>query len=159
MLTGDNKMTAKSVANQVGVTDFRASCLPEDKVAEIEHLRESKGNVVMVGDGINDTPALAAATIGIAIGNTSQAMETADITLMSDSLKQLPFAIRLSRAAMSTIRTNVAISIGIKVLFLILVLLGLGSMWLAVLADMGTSLLVTLNGVRLLKSPSMTMQG
>ena len=155
MLTGDNEMTARSVADTVGVTDFRAGCLPEDKVAEIEHLRESKGDVVMVGDGINDTPALAAATIGVAIGNTSQAMETADITLMGNSLRQLPFAIRLSRAAMSTIRTNVAVSIGIKVIFLILVLFGLGSMWLAVLADMGTSLLVTLNGVRLLKNPSM----
>jgi len=159
MLTGDNEMTARSVADTVGVTDFRANCLPEDKVAEIEHLRESKGNVVMVGDGINDTPALAAATLGVAIGNTSQAMETADITLMSNSLKQLPFAIRLSRAAMNTIRTNVAVSIGIKVLFLFLVLFGMGSMWLAVLADMGTSLLVTLNGVRLLKNPSMTLQG
>ncbi len=84
MLTGDNEMTAKSVAEQVGVTDFRANCLPEDKVSEIEGLRETKGGVVMVGDGINDTPALAASTVGIAIGNTAQAMETADITLMGD---------------------------------------------------------------------------
>jgi Cd2+/Zn2+-exporting ATPase len=82
-------------------------------------------------------------------------METADITLMGDSLKKLPFAIRLSRAAMNTIRANVAVSIGIKLVFLVLVLLGLGTMWMAVLADMGTSLLVTLNGVRLLKRPSM----
>jgi Cd2+/Zn2+-exporting ATPase len=156
MLTGDNATTAKAVAEQVGVTDFRAGCLPEDKLSEIEHLRNSKNGVVMVGDGINDTPALAAANIGIAIGSTAQAMETADITLMGDSLKQLPFAIRLSRAAMGTIRMNVAMSIGIKVIFLILVLAGLGSMWMAVLADMGTSLLVTLNGMRLLKRPSIT---
>jgi len=156
MLTGDNEMTAKAVAEQVGVTSFRASCLPEDKVAEIERLRESKGSVVMVGDGINDTPALAASSIGIAIGNTAQAMETADITLMGDSLKKLPYAIRLSRAAMSTIRANVAVSIGIKIVFLILVLIGSGSMWLAVLADMGTSLLVTLNGMRLLRRPSLS---
>jgi len=157
MLTGDNEMTAKSVADNVGVTDFRANCLPEDKVAEIERLRNANGGVVMVGDGINDTPALAAASVGIAIGNATQAMETADITLMGDSLRQLPFAIRLSRAAMNTIRMNVAVSIGIKIVFLILVLLGMGSMWLAVLADMGTSLLVTLNGVRLLRRPTMTI--
>jgi Cd2+/Zn2+-exporting ATPase len=154
MLTGDNEMTAKTVAEQVGVTVFHANCLPQDKVTEIERLRQEEGGVVMVGDGINDTPALAASTVGIAIGNTAQAMETADITLMGDSLKQLPFAIRLSRAAMRTIHANVAVSIGIKLIFLILVLLGLGSMWMAVLADMGTSLLVTLNGVRLLKKPS-----
>jgi Cd2+/Zn2+-exporting ATPase len=157
MLTGDNETTAKAVADKVGVTGFRASCLPEDKVTEIERLRESKGNVVMVGDGINDTPALAAASVGIAIGNTAQAMETADVTLIGDSLKKLPFAIRLSRAAMNTIRANVAVSIGIKLVFLVLVLLGFGTMWMAVLADMGTSLLVTLNGVRLLKRPSMTV--
>ena len=156
MLTGDNEMTAKAVADNVGVTDFRANCLPEDKVAEIERLRETKDNVVMVGDGINDTPALASASVGIAIGNATQAMETADITLMGDSLRQLPFAIRLSRAAMNTIRANVAVSIGIKIAFLILVLIGSGSMWLAVLADVGTSLLVTLNGMRLLKRPSMS---
>ena len=155
MLTGDNAATAKAIAEQVGVMDFRAGCLPEDKVTEIERLRDSKNGVVMVGDGINDTPALASANVGIAIGNTAQAMETADVTLMGDSLKQLPFAIRLSRAAMKTIRMNVAMSIGIKVIFLILVLAGLGSMWMAVLADMGTSLLVTLNGMRLLKRPTM----
>lgn len=156
MLTGDNEMTAKSVAEQVGVTSFLANCLPEDKVNEIESLRNSNGGVVMVGDGINDTPALAAATVGIAIGNTAQAMETADVTLMGTSLSQLPFAIRLSRATMRTIQTNVAFSIGVKIIFLFLVLFGTGSMWLAVLADMGTSLLVTLNGVRLLKNPSMS---
>jgi Cd2+/Zn2+-exporting ATPase len=155
MLTGDNEMTAKAIADNVGVTDFRANCLPQDKVTEIEHLRESTGGVVMVGDGINDTPALAAASVGVAMGSTAQAMETADITLMGDSLRQLPFAIRLSRATMRTIRANVAVSIGIKIVFLFLVLFGMGSMWLAVLADMGTSLLVTLNGVRLLKNPSM----
>jgi len=155
MLTGDNEMTAKSVAEQVGLTDFRANCLPEDKVIEIERMRDTNGGVAMVGDGINDTPALAASTIGVAIGNTAQAMETADITLMGSSLSQLPFAIRLSRATMKTIRANVAVSIGIKLVFLVLVLLGLGTMWMAVLADMGTSLLVTLNGVRLLKNPSM----
>jgi Cd2+/Zn2+-exporting ATPase len=157
MLTGDNETTARAVAEKVGVTRFQANCLPHEKVTEIERMKRSAGNVVMVGDGINDTPALAASTVGVAIGNTAQAMETADVTLMGDSLRRLPYAIRLSRAAMRTIRANIAVSIGIKVLFPVMVLLGIGSMWLAVLADMGTSLLVTLNGMRLLKRPSMTL--
>src|SRR5690606_21262478 len=102
-----------------------------------------------------DAPALAAADVGIAMGaaGTAQALETADIALMSDDLSRLPFAIRLGRAAMNTVRANVALSLGIKALFLLAVLLGTGSMWLAVLADVGASLLVTLNGTRLLKRP------
>lgn len=153
MLTGDNEATARTIAGQVGVTEVRANCLPEDKVTAVDALRQQYGEVAMVGDGINDAPALATASVGIAIGNTAQAMETADITLMSNDLRHLPFALKLGRAAMRTIYANVALSIGIKVAFLILVVLGLGSMWLAVLADMGTSLLVTLNGMRLLRRP------
>ena len=155
MLTGDNETTAQTVAGQVGVTQFQANCLPEQKVAAIEMLRTQHEHVAMVGDGINDTPALATASVGIAIGNTAQAMETADVTLMGDNLQQLPFAVRLARAAMNTIRVNVALSIGIKLAFLVLVLIGSGSMWLAVLADMGTSLLVTINGMRLLAHPKL----
>lgn len=153
MLTGDNAATAQKVAADVGVTDVRADLLPEDKVTAVSQLRTDLGTVAMIGDGINDTPALATANVGIAIGNTGQAMETADITLMGGDLRQLPNALRLSRATMRTIRANVALSLGIKGVFLIAVLLGVGTMWMAVLADMGTSLLVTLNGMRLLKRP------
>jgi Cd2+/Zn2+-exporting ATPase len=153
MLTGDNEATAQEVGQQVGVTAVRANCLPQDKVTAVQELQQQYGSVAMIGDGINDAPALATATVGIAIGNSAQVMETADITLMSDDLRQLPFALQLSRAAMRTIHANVAFSIGIKLAFVALVLLGWGSMWLAVLADVGTSLLVTGNGMRLLKRP------
>jgi Cd2+/Zn2+-exporting ATPase len=155
LLTGDDEATAGAIARRVGLTDVRANLLPEDKVAAVQELLRRRGSVAMVGDGINDAPALATATIGIAMGaaGTAQAMETADVALMNDDLSRLPFAVRLSRAAMRTIRANVALSIGIKVAFVIIVLLGMGSMWLAVLADMGASLLVTLNGTRLLRTP------
>jgi Zn2+/Cd2+-exporting ATPase len=151
MLTGDNEATAQAVGQTVGVTQVEANCLPEDKVTAVTRLRQQYGQIAMVGDGINDTPALATADVGIAIGNTAQAMETADITLMNDDLSRLPFALRLSRVTMRTIQVNVALSIGIKLAFVLLVLAGLGTMWMAVLADMGTSLLVTLNGMRLLQ--------
>jgi Cd2+/Zn2+-exporting ATPase len=125
-------------------------------MAAVEALRADYGPTAMVGDGINDAPALAKADVGIAIGGasgTAQAMETADITLMSDDLRRLPFVFRLSRATMKTIWLNVALSLAIKLIFMVLVLLGFGTMWMAVLADMGTSLLVTLNGMRLLRYP------
>ncbi|MBP6472118.1 MAG: heavy metal translocating P-type ATPase [Chloroflexi bacterium] len=155
MLTGDNEQIAHKVAADVGVTEVQANCLPEDKVTAVTKLRQQYGHVVMVGDGINDAPALAAANVGIAIGHTAQALETADITLMRDDLRLLPFAVRLSRATMRIIGVNVALALGLKFAFFVLVLLGLGSMWLAVLADMGVSLLVTLNGMRLLRRPRM----
>ncbi|HMQ30425.1 MAG TPA: heavy metal translocating P-type ATPase, partial [Chloroflexaceae bacterium] len=154
MLTGDQQATAERIGAAVGVTDVRAELLPEQKVGAVEALQREYGPVAMVGDGINDAPALATASVGIAIGGshggTNQAMETADVTLMSDDLRQLPFAIGLSRAAMRTVGVNIAFSIGIKLVFLALVLAGMGTMWMAVLADVGPSLLVTLNGMRLL---------
>ncbi len=153
MLTGDHAATAGRIAAEVGLTDVRAGLLPADKVAAVEALRAEHGGVAMIGDGINDTPALAAASVGVAMGRAPQALETADIALLGDDLRQLPFAVRLARAAMRTVRVNVAVSIAIKLIFFVLVLLGSGSMWLAVLADVGTSLLVTANGMRLLRWP------
>ena len=157
MLTGDNAITAQQIAATVGIHDVQANCLPADKVATVEALHAKYGHVAMVGDGINDTPAFAASSVGIAMGRTAQALETADIVLLGDDLRQLPFAVRLARQAMNTVRANVALSIGIKLVFFGLVLVGTGSMWLAVLADVGTSLLVSLNGMRLLRSPRLDL--
>ncbi len=159
MLTGDNETTAQTIAGQVGVTDVRANLLPEHKVDAARSLLAEFGTVAMVGDGINDAPALATVSVGIAMGgagtqaalrqSSGQAVETADVVLMSDDLEKLPFLIRLSKRTMRVIRANIALSLGIKVVFLLLVLFGWGTMWLAVLADMGASLLVTGNGMRL----------
>ncbi len=158
MLTGDNESTARQIGKEVGVSDVRANLLPQDKVTAVKQLQTEHQFIAMVGDGINDTPALATASGGIAMGaaGTAQAMETAASALMKDDLSGLPFAIELSRKMMQTIKVNIGFSLGIKLLFLIVVLFGYGSLWLAVLADMGTSLLVTLNGTRLLKRPQLT---
>lgn len=155
MLTGDERAAAERLATSIGISDVRAELLPAQKVAAVEAIRAEHGMVAMVGDGINDTPALAAASVGVAIsgahGGTNQAMEIADVTLLSDDLRTLPFAIRLSREALRTVRWNIAFSIATKLVFLVLVLLGMGTLWMAVLADVGTSLLVTLHGMRLLR--------
>jgi Cd2+/Zn2+-exporting ATPase len=154
MLTGDRRETAQAIAADAGIDDVRAEVLPEYKAQTVENLRAIYGAVAMVGDGINDTPALASATVGIAIGaahgGTNQAMETADVTLMSHDLRRLPFVFELARATRRTIMVNVAFSIAVKAVFLAIVAAGLSTMWMAVFADMGTSLLVTLNGLRLL---------
>lgn len=157
MLTGDNEATAGRIAAEVGLTDVQANLLPEDKVAAVQSLTAEHEHVAMAGDGINDTPALAVSSIGIAMGRTAQALETADVVLLGDDLRQLPYAVRLARRAMNTVRFNVAFSIVIKAVVFVLVLIGTGSMWLAVLADMGTSLLVTLNGMRLLRRPQLNL--
>ena len=151
MLTGDNPETAAAVAAQAGVTDVRAGLLPQDKVAAVAELRDRAGAVAMVGDGVNDAPALAAATLGVAMGaaGTDAALETADIALMGDDLSAVPDTIRLARRTTRVIWQNIVFSIVVKAVFLVLAPLGLVSLWLAVFADMGTSLLVTGNGLRL----------
>jgi len=151
MLSGDNAATAAAVGAAAGVDDIRAGLLPADKVAAVRELHGRHGAVGMVGDGVNDAPALAAATLGIAMGaaGTDAALDTADIALMGDDLGGLPRLVRLSRRTGRIIRENIAASIAIKAVFLVLAPLGLTSLWLAVFADMGTSLLVTGNGLRL----------
>jgi Cd2+/Zn2+-exporting ATPase len=151
MLTGDNPIVAQTIASRVGAVDeVRASLLPEDKLEAVRDLQNSYGAVAMVGDGINDAPALAAATVGIAMGGagTAQAMETADMVLMQDSLIQLPVAVSMSRKALGIIRQNIAFSLAIKGLFLLLTIPGWATLWMAVFADMGASLIVTANGMR-----------
>jgi Cd2+/Zn2+-exporting ATPase len=152
MLTGDNQATAKAIAEQIGVDDFRADLLPEDKVTAVKELQQKHGKIAMVGDGINDAPALATANVGIAMGvaGTDAALETADIALMSDDLKKLPFAIRLSRATLNVIKQNISFSLAIKAISLLLIFPGWLTLIVAILADVGAAFLVTLNGIRLL---------
>jgi len=152
MLTGDHRETARNIAEQVGVDEYQADLLPGDKVKAVRELLRREGAVGMVGDGINDAPALAGATVGIAMGinGTDTAMETADITLMADDLSGLPFLVQVSRKALAVIRQNIAIAIAIKLLAIALIFPGWLTLWMAVLADMGASLIVTLNGLRLM---------
>jgi Cd2+/Zn2+-exporting ATPase len=156
MLTGDNEATAQAIATAAGVDEVQAGLLPEKKVSAIEALLQHYGAVAMVGDGVNDAPALARATVGIAMGaaGTDTALETADVALMADDLTKLPFAVRLSQRARWIIRQNVALSLAIKAVFLTLALAGMATLWMAVFADMGASLIVTFNGMRLLRQQS-----
>jgi len=153
MLTGDNEVTARAIAADAGIDDFQARLLPEQKVEAMERLLAQYGQVAMVGDGVNDAPALARATVGVAMGGagTDTALETADVALMADDLSKLPLAVKLSRRARGIIRQNVALSLGIKAVFLALAVGGLATLWMAVFADMGASLIVILNGMRLLR--------
>lgn len=153
MLTGDNRHTAAAVARRLGLDDIKAELLPEHKTDAIKALLAARGGVAMIGDGVNDAPALATATVGIAMGaaGSDTALETADVALMADDLSKLPYLIGLSRAALRTIRTNVAFSLVVKVIFLALTLAGYANLWLAILADTGAALIVIANGMRLLR--------
>jgi len=153
LLTGDNQATADAIAAQVGIDDARGNLLPEDKLAAMDGLLARYGNVGMAGDGINDAPALAKASIGFAMGaaGTDTAIETADVALMDDDPRKLPHFISLSRAAAAVLRQNIALAIGIKTVFFALALLGKATLFMAVFADMGASLLVIFNGLRLLR--------
>jgi Cd2+/Zn2+-exporting ATPase len=152
MLTGDNEGAARAIASAAGVDEFRAELLPGQKVEAVGRLLARYGQVAMVGDGINDAPALARATVGIVMGavGSDAALETADVALMADDLTKLPFTVRLSRRALVIIRQNIAFALLVKAAFLILALTGRATLWMAVFADMGASLLVTLNGMRVL---------
>jgi Cd2+/Zn2+-exporting ATPase len=152
MLTGDNEGTARAVAEAVGIDEFRAELLPEDKVAAVEELVEKYERVAMVGDGINDAPAMARATVAIAMGvaGSDAAIETADIALMSDDLSRIPWLIKHSRRVLGTIKSNIWFALSTKAVFLALALLGLATLWMAIAADMGASLLVIANSLRLL---------
>ncbi|MBP7197079.1 MAG: cation-translocating P-type ATPase, partial [Anaerolineaceae bacterium] len=153
MLTGDSLGVAERVAKEIGLDQVFAGLLPADKLERLKLLKQEYGQVVMVGDGINDSPALAQADIGVAMGGAgnAQVLETADVVLMKDDLTRLPFALRLSRRVNQLVRQNVILSIGIKALVAIAAMAGWTPLWVAVFADIGISLIVTLNGLRALR--------
>jgi len=153
MLTGDTAAAARAVGSAAGVDEVRADLLPEDKVECVRALRDSYGAIAMIGDGVNDAPALATADVGIAMGaaGTDVALETADVALMGDELGKIPYALRLSRATTRNIRAYIVFSIALKGLFLVMAIGGVATLWMAVAADTGASLLVIANALRLLR--------
>jgi Cd2+/Zn2+-exporting ATPase len=153
MLTGDSESTARAIAGRTGIDEFYAGLLPQDKVSRITQLKQKYGHVAMVGDGVNDAPALAEASIGIAMGATGSdtAIETADIALMSNDLTRLSYLVKLGRRTMGIIWQNVTFSLLIKVAFVALTLVGLSNLWMAMFADTGAAIIVILNGMRLLR--------
>ncbi|EDL59047.1 HAD-IC family P-type ATPase, partial [Gimesia maris] len=159
MLTGDNAGTAQAVADEVGMDQVHSELLPEDKVAVIEALVEEYQFVAMVGDGVNDAPAMSRASLGIAMGaaGSDVAIESADIALMTDDLTKIPWLINHSHRVLQIIRQNIIFALSIKVLFMLLMLLDHASLWAAIAADMGASLLVIFNGLRLLQSPAISV--
>jgi Cd2+/Zn2+-exporting ATPase len=154
MLTGDNRSTADAIAASLGVDEVRADLLPEDKVTAVEDLRRRYGSVAMVGDGINDAPALATADVGIVMGaaGSDAALETADVALMADELLKIPYAFRLSRRTLRNIQANLAISVIMKAAFVIAAVAGVATLWMAVVADTGASVIVIANALRLLRA-------
>ena len=154
MLTGDNAATADRIAKEVGLTDVQSELLPADKVTAVEALVREHGVVAMIGDGVNDAPAMGRATFGIAMGaaGSDAAIEAADIALMSDDLGKLSWLVQHSRRTLSIIRQNVVLSLGIKIVFVVLTFAGLSALWMAIAADMGVSLLVIANALRLLRA-------
>jgi Cd2+/Zn2+-exporting ATPase len=153
MLTGDNRATAEAIGREVGIDEVQAELLPEDKVAAVERLVETYGAVAMVGDGVNDAPAMARANLGIAMGaiGSDAAIETADIALMTDDLSKLPWLVGHSRRTLAVIRQNIGFSLGVKAAFVVLTFGGVATLWGAIAADVGTSLLVVANALRLLR--------
>ena len=156
MLTGDHAAAAHAAAREAGIDEVHASLLPEDKLTAIAALQQTHGMTAMAGDGINDAPALAQADIGFAMGGagTDVAMETADVVIMNDDLRRVAETVRLSHRTHSVLVQNIALAIGIKAVFLVLALFGQATMWMAVFADMGASLLVVANGLRMLRQES-----
>ena len=156
MLTGDNRATASAVAEAVGIRNFQAGLLPGEKVDAVTELARRHGLVAMVGDGVNDAPALAASSLGIAMGamGSAAAVETADIALMADDLSRLPWLVDHARRVLAVIKQNIFFALGLKAAFIALALAGVATLWMAIAADMGASLLVIFNGLRLLKSKS-----
>jgi Cd2+/Zn2+-exporting ATPase len=155
MLTGDNAATARTIGAHAGIEDVRGNLLPEEKLGAIKAMQERYGAVAMTGDGINDAPALAQADIGFAMGGagTDTAMEAADVVIMNDDLRRIPETIRLSRRAHAVLWQNITLALGIKGIFFVLAVFGSATMWMAVFADMGASLLVVANGLRLMRAP------
>lgn len=153
MLTGDAAITAHAIGKQLHLSDVRAGLLPKDKLAAVKQLKEQYGAVAMVGDGINDAPALATADIGIAMGGvgTDAALETADVVLMSDHLTRLPYLVKLSKRTLAIIKQNIIFALGLKAIALLLVIPGWLTLWIAIFADIGATLLVVANSLRLLK--------
>jgi Cd2+/Zn2+-exporting ATPase len=154
MLTGDRVESARWLADALGVREFHAGLTPDQKLARIDALRGEGHKVAMVGDGVNDAPALALADVGVAMGavGSDVALETADVALMGDELTRLPYVLKLARATVRTIRANIALSLLVKAVFLVAATTGAATLWMAVVADTGASVIVVANALRLLRT-------